>query len=95
MFFEVIRGPSDSLKYSLKYPLKSYLMTTLKSTLKSQPALTIPESYQPILDPSDLSRPLKAKKKVTGGGWVVVKTKFIVWLRSKSLSFEFSELDFA
>ena len=27
------------------------------------------------------------------GGWV--KTKFIIWLRSKSLSFEFSELDFA
>ena len=26
---------------------------------------------------------------------VVVKTKFIVWLRSKSLSFEFSELYFA
>ena len=28
-----------------------------------------------------------------GGGWV--KTKSIVWLRSKSMSFEFSELDFA
>ena len=47
-------------------------MSTLKSTLKSWPPLTIPQSYQPILGPSDLSRPLKSQEKSllwVGGGW--------------------------
>ena len=59
--------------------------------------LTILEPYQPIPGSSDLSNPLQRQKKVCGGGWGCswVKTKFIVLLRSKSLSFEFSELDFA
>ena len=41
-----------------------------------------------------MSRPLKSPKKVCGGGWVV-KTKNRVLLRSTSLSFEFSKLDFS
>ena len=59
------------LKYSLRSPLQSYLM----STLKSNPSLTILKSYQPILDPPDLSRPLESQEKsswwrvvVVGGG---------------------------
>ena len=53
---------------------------------------TLLESYQPILGPSDMCNLLKAKKKVcVGGGWVETKNR--VLLRSRSLSFKFSELD--
>ena len=54
------------------------------------------QAWLALMSSSDMFRPLKSQKEVCGGGWLwrVVKTKNIVWLRSKSLSFEFSELDF-
>ena len=43
-------------------PQYSLLMSSLKSTLDFEPPLTILESYQPILSPFDLSKPLQRQE---------------------------------
>ena len=45
--------------------------------------------------PRAMETVLSLVRNITSMTRINVKLKFIVWLRSKSLSFEFSELDFA